>query len=52
MEHKFGESNKLIYDIKSSADVYESILRCILTGFFTNIAQIQGDGFYVNIRSK
>jgi ATP-dependent RNA helicase DDX35 len=52
MEHKYGEVKKEVYQIKSSSDEYESILRCILTGYFTNIAQIQGDGSYLNIRSK
>ena len=52
MEHKFGEVKRKQFDIKSSSDEYEAILRCILTGYFTNIAQIQGDGTYLNIRSK
>jgi len=52
MEHKFGENKKKTYEIKSSLDEQEAILRCILTGYFTNIAQIQGDGTYLNIRSK
>ena len=41
-----------MYEVKSSADEHEAILRCILTGYFTNIAQKQGDGSYRNIRSK
>jgi ATP-dependent RNA helicase DDX35 len=52
MEFKFGESSKKVYEIKSSIDEQEAILRCILTGYFTNIAQFQGDGTYLNIRSK
>ena len=38
--------------MKSSHDDIEPILRCILSGFFTQIAQLQGDGTYRNIRSK
>jgi HrpA-like RNA helicase len=53
MEAKYGEGvQKKAYEIKSSSDEYEAILRCILTGYFMNIAQIQGDGSYLNIRSK
>lgn len=52
MEHRYGEGKKQVYEIKSSADEHEAILRCILTGYFTNIAQVQGDGSYLNIRSK
>lgn len=40
------------FEIKSSSDEHEAILRCILSGYFTNIAQIQSDGTYLNIRSK
>lgn len=52
MEFKFGEGKKQLFEIKSSIDEYEAVLRCILTGYFTNIAQMQGDGTYLNIRSK
>lgn len=52
MEFKFGDSSKKQYELKSSMDEHEAILRCIFTGYFTNIAQIQGDGSYLNIRSK
>lgn len=41
-----------MYEVKSSMDEHEAILRCILTGYFTNVAQVQGDGTYLNIRSK
>jgi ATP-dependent RNA helicase DDX35 len=40
------------FQIKSSSDEYEAILRCILSAYFTNIAQLQPDGTYLNIRSK
>jgi ATP-dependent RNA helicase DDX35 len=55
MEYKFsegGEERRRVYEVKSSLDEQEAILRCILTGYFTNIAQLQGDGSYLNIRSK
>lgn len=52
MEFKYGERGRKVYEMKSSQDEHEAILRCILTGYFTNIAQVQGDGTYLNIRSK
>lgn len=52
MEDKYGDVKKKNYELKSSNDEYEAILRCIFTGFFMNIAQMQGDGTYLNIRSK
>lgn len=51
MEDKYGEVKKTKYELKSSSDEYEAILRCILTGYFVNIAQLQGE-YYMNIRSK
>lgn len=47
-----GGEGRRVYEVKSSLDEQEAILRCILTGYFTNIAQLQGDGSYLNIRSK
>lgn len=54
MQFKYGggEAKRQAFQIKSSIDEHEAILRCILTGYFTNVAQIQGDGSYLNIRSK
>ena len=51
VEEVEGEGRR-VYEVKSSLDEQEAILRCILTGYFTNIAQLQGDGSYLNIRSK
>lgn len=40
------------YELKSSHDDIEPILRCILSGYFTQVAQLQGDGTYRNIKSE
>lgn len=50
--NRFSEFNN--FEVKSSQDEYEAILRCIFTGYFANVAQLQGlsDGSYVNIRSQ
>lgn len=53
MEDKFGGGTKrLRFNMKSSSDDIEPIQRCILTGYFMNVAQLQSDGSYKNIRSK
>lgn len=53
LEDKFGGGvDRVRFELKSSHDDIEPILRCILSGYFTQIAQLQGDGTYRNIRSK
>lgn len=53
MEDKFGGgSQRTRFSLKSSSDDIEPILRCVLTGFFMNVAQLQPDGSYKNVRSK
>jgi len=43
---------KLDIPIKSSEDDVESIMRCIVAGFFDKAAQRQPDGSYKGVRSK
>ena len=52
LEDKFGGGvERMRFELKSSHDDIEPILRCILSGYFTQVAQLQGDGTYRNIRS-